>query len=394
MFTEMAGKRPASTDLNHDNWDDEERPEEAGTFKKATDDVMEKRIVKKAKRRLQNSDVNNFYLSFFTLQYIYIFLNIFQDTTRSAFGTFRGFKTTSTHASPFSFLASGNISTSTNEVFSKTTTNVNKSSTNNETIKTNENGTNKKENTEIQTSSTVSTSKSSNSDQEEQNIFKKSDYFAKLKGLNESVAQWIKTHVDANPFCILTPIFKDYENYLKEIETKHGSEIEKPIQTQSSDNKEINTDKKNESSPFGGTNAKSPFTSTGWKPEKSIFDNISAGSKSIFGKSENSIDTGKSIFSSSDQSSGSHKSVFGNIDQKSSSKSIFGNPNPEKNPFLSKPSTTPDKLDEQETKSDVKSTITTTNTTSSSFVTSNTTTFCFGQSSATNNTSTGFSFGR
>ncbi|KAK9297889.1 hypothetical protein QLX08_008550 [Tetragonisca angustula] len=371
MFTEMAGKRPASTDLNHDNWDDEERPEEAGTFKKATDDVMEKRIVKKAKRRLQNSD----------------------DTTRSAFGTFRGFKTTSTHASPFSFLASGNISTSTNEVFSKTTTNVNKSSTNNETIKTNENGTNKKENTEIQTSSTVSTSKSSNSDQEEQNIFKKSDYFAKLKGLNESVAQWIKTHVDANPFCILTPIFKDYENYLKEIETKHGSEIEKPIQTQSSDNKETNTDKKNESSPFGGTNAKSPFTSTGWKPEKSIFDNISAGSKSIFGKSENSIDTGKSIFSSSDQSSGSHKSVFGNIDQKSSSKSIFGNPNPEKNPFLSKPSTTPDKLDEQETKSDVKSTITTTNTTSSSFVTSNTTTFCFGQSSATNNTSTGFSFG-
>lgn len=73
MFTEMAGKRPASTDLNHDNWDDEERPEEAGTFKKATDDVMEKRVVKKAKRRLQNSDVNNFYFSYFLPYSVYIF---------------------------------------------------------------------------------------------------------------------------------------------------------------------------------------------------------------------------------------------------------------------------------------------------------------------------------
>ena len=73
MFTEMSGKRPASTDLNHDNWDDEERPEEAGTFKKATDDVMEKRIVKKAKRRLQNSEVNNFYFSYFLCYSMYIF---------------------------------------------------------------------------------------------------------------------------------------------------------------------------------------------------------------------------------------------------------------------------------------------------------------------------------
>lgn len=47
---------------------------------------------------------------------------------------------------------------------------------------------------------------------------KSNDYYANLKGLNESVSQWIKTHVDKNPFCILTPIFKDYEKYLKEID--------------------------------------------------------------------------------------------------------------------------------------------------------------------------------
>lgn len=78
MFIEMAGKRAASTDLNHDNWDDEEKPEEAGTFKKASDDVLEKRIVKKAKRRLQNSEVNNSDISlFFTLQYVYMYVYIF-----------------------------------------------------------------------------------------------------------------------------------------------------------------------------------------------------------------------------------------------------------------------------------------------------------------------------
>lgn len=43
-------------------------------------------------------------------------------------------------------------------------------------------------------------------------------YYAKLIDLNQSVSEWIKTHVDNNPLCILTPIFKDYGNHLKELE--------------------------------------------------------------------------------------------------------------------------------------------------------------------------------
>ncbi|CAL7936712.1 unnamed protein product [Xylocopa violacea] len=380
----MAGKRSAATELNHDNWDEEENPEEAGTFKKASDDVMEKRVVKRAKRRLQASE-----------------------DTRSAFGTFTGFKTTTTptaQASPFSFLANSSTNTNTNDASSKMVSNVNKTPISSETSKSNENGTKKKENTEIQTSATAGTKKT-NFDQEDQNIFKKSsDYFAKLKGLNESVAQWIKTHVDANPFCILTPIFKDYEKYLKDIEANHGSEVEKSTSVSeqaqpehTSDNKETtNTGKKLESSPFGGPSSKSPFTSTEWKPEKSIFGNINTSSMSVFRKSENAAETNKSIFNT-DQSSDTHKSVFGNVDQKAGTKSIFGSVNSEKNPFLNKPSVASDnKSDEQETKSDSKSTSTITNTTTaitSSFATTNATTFCFGQSSATSNTSTGFSFG-
>ena len=45
---------------------------------------------------------------------------------------------------------------------------------------------------------------------------------AQLKSLNSSVAKWIKEHVDKNPYCILTPIFTDYEQHLGEIEKKYG----------------------------------------------------------------------------------------------------------------------------------------------------------------------------
>ena len=49
----------------------------------------------------------------------------------------------------------------------------------------------------------------------------KTKYMTQLKTLNEGVVKWIKQHVDSNPYCILTPIFTDYEKYLKEIEQKY-----------------------------------------------------------------------------------------------------------------------------------------------------------------------------
>jgi len=49
-------KRGAVTELNHDNWDQEEESEEAGEFKKATDDQMKGRVIRKAKRRNLNED--------------------------------------------------------------------------------------------------------------------------------------------------------------------------------------------------------------------------------------------------------------------------------------------------------------------------------------------------
>lgn len=46
-----SGKRSATSELNHDNWDDEVESEEAGTFAQADQNTLKERVIKKAKRR-------------------------------------------------------------------------------------------------------------------------------------------------------------------------------------------------------------------------------------------------------------------------------------------------------------------------------------------------------
>ena len=46
----------------------------------------------------------------------------------------------------------------------------------------------------------------------------RSKYLQQLRALNESVNKWITDHVNKNPHCVLTPIFKDYEKHLAEVE--------------------------------------------------------------------------------------------------------------------------------------------------------------------------------
>ncbi|MEJ1279726.1 hypothetical protein NN561_010661 [Cricetulus griseus] len=49
-------------------------------------------------------------------------------------------------------------------------------------------------------------------------------YHRQLTGLNCSVRDWIVKHVNSNPFCDLTPVFKQYEKYLVAIEKQlHSS---------------------------------------------------------------------------------------------------------------------------------------------------------------------------
>ncbi|KRT81430.1 hypothetical protein AMK59_5887 [Oryctes borbonicus] len=167
----MATKRSATSDLNDTNWDNEEEPEEPGTFKKTTDEVLQKRVIKIAKRRNPISSNND-------------------TTARSAFGTFSAFSKPAT--SSFAFL------------------NTPMTKDDNSSV----NGVN---------SSSMFTQRSNVSifqtpGNTTPNSEKDDEYYAKLKGLNESVSNWIKKHVDSNPFINLRPVFKDYEKYFDELE--------------------------------------------------------------------------------------------------------------------------------------------------------------------------------
>jgi len=157
----MSFKRTAGTDLNHDNWNEEQESEDAGEFKKASDDILQKRVKKVAKRRIggdSDAPISN------------------------PFGGFGGFGSTSTPAasSPFSFLSKLPAATPQTTITNKT------------------NGEAK--------SSSDKTEKSDNS-----------EYFSKVKSLNTAFVDWIKSNIDENKgLCDLTPIFKDYEKFMKE----------------------------------------------------------------------------------------------------------------------------------------------------------------------------------
>lgn len=311
---------------------------------------------------------------------------------KSAFGTFTGFKTTpATSMSPFNFLANASTtSTMTTSTALESSVNTNRQISSNGAPKVSEIDTDKRENiTKLQTHLATKLSKKVSLEQgTEKTKSHSSDYYAKLKGLNESVATWIKSHVDANPFCILTPIFKDYERYLKEITSKDEGTKAQTLHTSEhttkNDNKKDTTsmEKKTEKSQFGNlnTNTKSALTTgTEWKPEKSVFSNITANT--IFSNTEQK-ESPKSVFVNTDVIPDKGKSIFGNIESNVSSKSIFGNTSVESNPFLHKPAVSDSGNTEKEEKSNAKS------------VAPTFPTFSFGQSSTTSNVTAGFSFGR
>lgn len=221
----------------------------------------------------------------------------------------------------------------------------------------------------------IKPSKSEPTNKESQLPKKPTEYFARLKGLNQSVAQWIKSHVDANPVCILTPIFRDYEKYLKEIEAKHGKELEIPKSTETKQEAKIeskpvektepltSTEKKQENFIFASSSSKSSTegTSDSWKPEKSIFGGSSTAGKSIFSSPSNKTEI---------------KSPFGGVSSTITSDKVN---------FLSK--STNESKDDEPNKSDEKTS------TKLSFGQTTSGNFSFGQSSPASTTSAGFSFG-
>eukprot|EP00914_Ancora_sagittata_P010571 GHVO01020480.1.p1 GENE.GHVO01020480.1~~GHVO01020480.1.p1 ORF type:complete len:403 (+),score=71.14 GHVO01020480.1:92-1300(+) len=243
-------KRNAGSELNADNWDqEEEEDEEPGIFKQADTDKMAKRQVLKAKRRIGSS----------------------QDTTDGpkAFAGFAGFtsfkpaeqRTTTMSSSLFS--GTSPKSSATTSIFGSSAS----SAANASPLKP------------------VSNGHPSKSPQ-------KSAYMQQLKALNESVSQWIQKHVASNPYCILTPIFKDYEKHLEEISQKHPEskspekKIEEEKKEEKEEKKEIETEKTEE--------VKKPEVSSGFsfgaKSSGSVFGSSSPSTTGFsFGATSNPI---------------------------------------------------------------------------------------------------------
>ena len=52
---------------------------------------------------------------------------------------------------------------------------------------------------------------------------KTSEYLSHIKALNIQVLAWLKMHIEKDPLIVLTPVFKDYDKHLEDIEKLYGA---------------------------------------------------------------------------------------------------------------------------------------------------------------------------
>lgn len=372
----MSVKRQATTELNHENWDKEDPAdhEEVGSFKIASNDILEKRVIRTAKRRSQitNDEPNKSVFSGFggfnkqqptSFDFLSKLTNgknennsvtskadstetssIFTSKpfasspgatlfsvqpsiatlTKSPFGSpptpsggsslFGVSSTNTTPTNPFTLNTDSAVSDSPNKIQTVT------SSTDNKTVSpkstTSSTSTSSKFDipttstnittslfsstsspfqiqpvtktvqsnfgtiTKSETKSTEETEKKSEDNQNDS----KMKYYSKLKRLNESVSDWIKKHVEETPLCILTPIFKDYEKYIKQIQEEYqgvGVEEKKLDDKQTTPKTQAN---------FGSSNTKLTLGEND-KSTGSMKFNLSPSSGSLFAPQSKSSET-------------------------------------------------------------------------------------------------------
>ncbi|KAI4586061.1 hypothetical protein MJG53_003848 [Ovis ammon polii x Ovis aries] len=203
-FKKMA-KRIAEKELTDRNWDQEDEAEEVGTFSVASEEVLKNRAIKKAKRRNVGfeSDGGGAFKGFKGL------------VASSGGGGFSGFGN-GAGGKPLEGLSNGNSITSTPPFSSMRTATETKATFGSTAI----NGPTSLVDKKISTPKTNGDSQQPSSSGAARHG---NAYHKQLAALNCSVRDWIVKHVNTNPLCDLTPIFKDYEKYLASIEQQHGN---------------------------------------------------------------------------------------------------------------------------------------------------------------------------
>lgn len=199
-------KRVAERELTDRNWDQEDEVEEAGSFAVASKSELQRRQIKTAKRSGASLGAGG------------------KTSSLSGFGGF-SFKPTQT-STPFSV----NVKSFTNG---------------------------KPEKPSLGSVPEVNGAPEKKAvEKKKENDTEQATYMSSLRSLNESVLAWIKQHVEKNPYCILTPIFTDYEKHIKTIEAYKSGQAK----SQTTDNSE------KKSAPALGSKETQPSLSTLFKP--------------------------------------------------------------------------------------------------------------------------------
>ncbi|CAO2601377.1 Nuclear pore complex protein Nup50 [Lemmus lemmus] len=211
-------KRIAEKELTERNWDQEDEAEEMGTFSVASEEVLKNRAIKKAKRRNVGfeSDSGGAFKGFKGLV-----------VPSGGGGGFSGFGG-GAGGKPLEGLTNGNSTASAIPFSSSKAAAVEPKAAfgsfavNGPTTLVDKKISSPKCNSSNQLSSGLAPNTGS-------------AYHKQLAGLNCSVRDWIVKHVNTNPLCDLTPIFKDYERYL--------ATIEKQLENGGSSSSESQTDR-------------------------------------------------------------------------------------------------------------------------------------------------------
>ncbi|ESO12977.1 hypothetical protein HELRODRAFT_155617 [Helobdella robusta] len=184
----MTKKRAANRELNHDNWDQEDSDEEErGSIAVASEDILQKRTILKAKRRKPTDSPEPEAVKP---------VNIFQGFSFTS-STSSASSSNSTTALPtFSFFPTSSVaaaatSTKSASEASKTTPSSSSSGLSN----------------------VVTFATEADSDAKSESSYQK-----EIERLNKSFLDWITHHINKNPCCILSPVFKDYNRYISELD--------------------------------------------------------------------------------------------------------------------------------------------------------------------------------
>ncbi|NWX36223.1 NUP50 protein, partial [Notiomystis cincta] len=200
-------KRIAEKELTDRNWDQEDEAEEVGTFSVASEEVLKNRAIKKAKRRNvgSESEGGGAFKGF----------KGFMLPSGKGGGGFSGFGN-GAGIKPLEGLSNGSSSVSSTPLFSSLkSTSETQSAFGNGAVFAEKKAASPSSNGGSQPcapGSSPGVAAASGS------------YHKQLAALNCSVRDWIVKHVNSNPLCDLSPIFRDYERYLASIEQQHGGD--------------------------------------------------------------------------------------------------------------------------------------------------------------------------